>query len=220
MQYSIIKGEKALSEAIEAAIASASSARDKLQDVLIAVQSHYLEHGDYTLVNSLVIKVDALKGFNAAGMVAHCAKYMGLTRTAVVIDPISGKTETPKGFNGHSGFHTKTPQEKDAILTEASKKMWWEAVQQKSAFDILDEDGMVLRLMDRLKKQESDLLESAPAGVDVATFKAEKVKSVTEETKRKLVTFFDLGGMILPPDAPIDSANDAKSEAESLAEIA
>lgn len=194
MKYTEIKGEKGLKEAIADAIQTAASAREKLQNVLVAVQAHYLACGDYTLINSLISKVDELKGFNAQGMIEHTKKYMGLTLTPVVVDEISGKKETPKGFNGHSGFHNKDDAAKAVHIADASATMWWDCGKQKSAFDILDEDAMLNRLMDKIQKRERALLEACPDDVTRDEFLKGKVIPISAETKKRALMFFNLEG--------------------------
>jgi len=190
IRYKKYASAKLLTIAIDAAIAGVVSARSKLQVVLVAAENHYLQHGDYTLVNRVVCGVDDLKGFNAAPMIKHVEKYIGLTMTPIVIDEIAGKTEMPVGFNGHTDMHKASAEQKEVMLANAQAEMWWDTIPKTSAFKQVSFDKLLVNLIDGAeKKAKSAIKRAADDGVEASVYLDEEISG---GTTAKVLTFLGL----------------------------
>jgi regulator of sigma D len=169
VKYTAISGVKAINDAINKIIKGATKTRDDIQNILVNTEIHYLESGDYTLINRLIQSLEEVKGFRAQGLIAHAKMYCELDAVDKT-DKHGRALKAKDGFNTivrsiHKGGKDEFSAAEKAERIAAMKDNHWFSMgpgANRSAWESLDLFALADKIIATLDRQEKAAIEAIP----------------------------------------------------------
>jgi hypothetical protein len=192
IKYTYAKDAKGLTDLINKAVETTTTAKNQIQIAAVAVLYHAHRHGDYTGANQLVLGLIE-SGMRRASLVKWFQTYGGLVLNE---DKDTLKEQVFSGWNGADYIKLN--------FETAKTTLWFKAIAEKEAFISLSLQDDINKLLIKYGKQK---VKAEKAGVD---FRGKISTQVLNETIEQLMTLISQDDIVEVNDVDIIKALEGK----------